>query len=81
MTWQRYPNDLGSLKDFRGLKGVTDAIARAKLRAELDGLVAHLYGLTEAELVHILGTFPLVEQSVKDTVIQAYRDVKRGLVK
>ena len=29
------------------------------LRAELDGLVAHLYELTDAEFRHILGTFPL----------------------
>ncbi len=40
-----------------------------------------MYGLTEAELVHILGTFPLVEQSVKNAVIQAYRDTVKGLVK
>ncbi|HEX6480265.1 MAG TPA: DNA methyltransferase [Ktedonobacteraceae bacterium] len=38
---------------------------RARLRAELDGLIAHLYGLTEEEFCHILETFPLVEQSVK----------------
>ena len=27
---------------------------RSRLRAELDGLVAHLYGLTEDEFVHVL---------------------------
>jgi hypothetical protein len=36
--------------------GVTNAIGRARLRAELDGLVAHLYGLTEEEFAHILTT-------------------------
>ncbi len=30
-------------------KGVTDETERAKLRAELDGMIAHLYGLTEEE--------------------------------
>jgi hypothetical protein len=54
---------------------------RARLRAELDGLVAHLYGLTEAEFVHILGTFPLVAEPVKVAALNAYRDVERGLVK
>lgn len=51
----------------------TDPAERARLRAELDGLVAHLYGLTEEEFVHILATFPLVEASVKDAALAAYR--------
>jgi hypothetical protein len=53
--------------------GVTDPSERAKLRAELDGMVAHLYGLCEEEFIHILSTFPLVEQSVKDAALDAYR--------
>jgi hypothetical protein len=61
--------------------GATDPIERAKLRAELDGLVAHLYGLSEAELTHILETFPLVAQPVKVAAHNAYRDVERGLIK
>jgi hypothetical protein len=46
--------------------GATDPAARTRLCAELDGLVAHLYGLTEEEFAHILATFPVVEASVKD---------------
>jgi len=61
--------------------GVTDAIGRAKLRAELDGLIAHLYGLTEEEFAHILATFPLVADPVKVAAHNAYRDVERGLIK
>nr|WP_255447807.1 hypothetical protein [Picosynechococcus sp. PCC 11901] len=38
--------------------GVTDEAERGKLRAELDGIIAHLYGLTESEFTHILSTFP-----------------------
>ncbi len=53
--------------------GVTDPTERVKLRAELDGLVAHLYGLDEAEFTHILSTFPLVAPAVKDATLQAYR--------
>ena len=61
--------------------GATDPTERAQLRAELDGLVAHLYGLTEVEFAHILGTFPLVAQPVKVAAQNAYRDVERGLIK
>ena len=63
------------------LDGATDPAERAHLRAELDGLVAHLYGLTESEFAHILGTFPLVAEPVKVAALNAYRDVERGLVK
>lgn len=52
--------------------GVTDPAERAKLRAELDAIIAHIYGLTEDELRHILSTFPLVEQSVKDAVMAEF---------
>ena len=61
---------LGSHKN-----GVNDSSERAKLRAELDGIIAHLYGLTEEEFAYILTTFPIVEQSVKDAALQAYRDL------
>ena len=60
--------------------GTTDPAERAKLRAELDGLVAHLYGLSETEFAHILGTFPLVDDPIKQAALRAYRDVKTGLV-
>jgi hypothetical protein len=53
-------------------KGARDAAERAQLRAELDALVAHLYGLSAADLAHILTTFPLVLDSVKAAVQTAY---------
>lgn len=53
--------------------GATDPADRARLRAELDGLIAHLYGLTEEEFAHILSTFPVVPQAVKDAALEAYR--------
>ncbi|HEV7588693.1 MAG TPA: ATP-binding protein, partial [Longimicrobium sp.] len=52
--------------------GATNAAERARLRAELDGLIAHLYGLSEEEFAHILGTFPLVTQQVKNAALDAY---------
>ncbi|MEX8503536.1 MAG: DNA methyltransferase [Leptothrix ochracea] len=60
--------------------GATDSTERARLRAELDGLVAHLYGLSEAEFAHILGTFPLVAEPVKIAALNAWRDVQKGLI-
>ncbi|WP_293124808.1 DNA methyltransferase [Microcoleus sp. bin38.metabat.b11b12b14.051] len=54
-------------------EGATDETERAKLRAELDGIIAHLYGLTEAEFAHILTTFPIVEETVKQAALEAYR--------
>jgi hypothetical protein len=39
-----------------------DEERRAHLRAELDALYAHLYGLTREELDYILDTFPIVRR-------------------
>lgn len=62
--------------DLGGSKyGVTDEGERAKIRAELDGMIAHLYSLTEAEFSHILSTFPIVSETVKQAVLNAYRDL------
>ena len=55
-------------------QGVTDETERAKLRAELDGMVAHLYGLTEDEFSYILTTFPIVNVTVKEAALEAYRN-------
>lgn len=67
------------LRDYRD--GTTEPGERARLRAELDGLVAHLYGLTEDEFAHILTTFPLVPDPVKLAARNAYRDIERGGLK
>ena len=52
---------------------VTDETERAQLRAELDGIIAHLYGLTDAEFAYILTTFPSVPETVKQAALEAYR--------
>ena len=52
--------------------GATGAARRAGLRAELDALVAHVYGLSENEFAHILRAFPIVQQSEKDAALAAY---------
>ena len=74
-------DDLAKSVGLKGHQdGATDPTERAKLRAELDGLVAHLYGLSEEEFTHILGTFPLVAEPVKVAALNAWRDVQRGLI-
>jgi hypothetical protein len=54
--------------------GATEPAERARLRAELDALVAHLYGLTESEFTHILSTFPLVSDETKAATLAVFRD-------
>jgi hypothetical protein len=49
---------------------------RARLRAELDGIIAHLYGLTEEEFAYILTTFPLVPAATKEAALNAYKEMK-----
>ena len=46
----------------------------------MDCLVAHLYGLSEAEFTHILASFPLVSEPVKIAAQNALRDVQKGLL-
>lgn len=58
---------LGSHKN-----GVTDPKKRATLRAELDALVAHLYGLNADEFAHILAAFPIVAEDVKTATLAAF---------
>jgi len=53
--------------------GVTDPVERQRLRAELDAIIAHLYGLTEEEFEYILTTFPLVSDSIKSDTLAAFR--------
>ncbi len=53
--------------------GVTDETERAELRAELDGMIAHLYGLTEDEFKHILSTFAVVPEETKEAALEAYK--------
>jgi len=79
-------------EDFKGLwegamhspwtpeAAATSLVERERLRAEIDGLVAHLYNVTEDEFTHILNTFPLVAAPTKVAAQNAYRDVKRGLI-
>ena len=45
--------------------------------AQLQASVARLYGLNQADFEHILGTFPLIPDDVKENVLREFRDPTR----
>ncbi|MGI8483743.1 MAG: Eco57I restriction-modification methylase domain-containing protein, partial [Thermomicrobiales bacterium] len=51
-----FARDLG----YEGEPFVWDEDRRAQLRADLDGIYAHLYGITRDDFAYILDTFPIV---------------------
>ena len=67
-----------------------DEERRSQLRADLDGLYGHLYGLSRDDLAYILDTFPIVQRKdeaehgeyrTKRLVLEAYdRLAKTDLV-
>ncbi len=50
----------------------TEPAERAQLRAEIDAIVAHLYGLTREEFAHILSTFSLVAEEVRQAAMREF---------
>jgi hypothetical protein len=50
----------------------------AQIRAELDAIIAHLYGLTESEFAHILKTFPIVKEEVKVAAMVEFKKNHTG---
>ena len=54
-------------------KGITDEIARTRLRAEMDARIAHIYGLTEEEFEYVLSTFPAVDARHKEWALEEFR--------
>jgi hypothetical protein len=53
-----------------------DPAQRTAICAQIDSIVAHLYGITNDELQHILAAFPLVATGVKEQVLEAFRSWK-----
>jgi Eco57I restriction-modification methylase len=53
--------------------------ADAEPRAELQARVTRAYGLDERDLVHVLGTFPLVKEDERNAALQAFRRVRDEL--
>ena len=67
--------------EYGGRLNKWDEVERAELMAELDGLFAHLYGLTEEEFAYVLTTFPSVPDPVRIACRNAYRSIERGLIR
>jgi hypothetical protein len=44
--------------------------------AELQGLVANLYGLSELEFAHVLSTFPLIPDEVRSAVLTQFNSLR-----
>ncbi len=53
--------------------GVVDANERIRMQAEIDGLVAILYELSELEFCSVLDAFPAVDQVLKAKALEAFR--------
>lgn len=49
---------------------------RNQLRAELDGIIANIYGLTEEEFTYILTTFPIVPTAQKEMALAEFKKVQ-----
>ena len=63
------------------LKESLNDVQRTYVCAEIDALVAHLYGLDEQEYAYILDSFPLVSDRITIACQNAYRDFTHGLLK
>ncbi len=63
---------------YDGPPFVWNEARRARLRGELDGLYAHLYGLSRADLEYILGTFPVLRRN-EERAYGEYRTARLAL--
>lgn len=83
--FQEMKDELGKMKKpdgsplFHPSSFISHPSERAQLRAELDAIVARLYGLSESELAHILSTFPLVGEDVKAGVMREFGKMGKSL--
>jgi len=48
---------------------------RNQIKAELDGIIAHIYGLTEDEFVYVLATFPIVSKAQKQISLDYFNEI------
>ncbi len=88
-VWAEEQGSRGTRERFPKPPFKWDEIRRAQLRADLDGLYGHLYGLTRDELAYILDTFPIVrrkdeaqfgEYRTKRMVLEAYDKLKGRVI-
>lgn len=58
--------------------GAIAPVRRAKLKAELDGIIAHSYQIEEEAFVHLLSTFPGIPSATLVAAHNAWRDADQG---
>ena len=63
---------LGLVLSRCGGADVVSGFSRTHLLARLNALTAGVFQLTEAEFVHVLGTFPLVPQEDRDEALAEF---------
>lgn len=66
-------NDFSKLKsEFGMISPVVDEQDRQSVKNKIDALVAKMYGINEEELKHILSQFPIVDNKIKEQVLNEY---------
>ena len=55
--------------------GAINEEKRNQLRAELDGIIANIYGLSPEEFEYILCTFPIVKQAQKELTLAEFKKI------
>lgn len=59
-------------EEFGVISTVTDEKDRQLVRAKIDALVAKLYELNKEELRHILAQFPVIDEKIKEQVLNEF---------
>ena len=67
--------------DWSAKTAVINEEDRNIIKAELDSIIAHLYELTEEELVYILSTFPLVSALQKQLILNHFKSLESQFAK
>jgi Alw26I/Eco31I/Esp3I family type II restriction m6 adenine DNA methyltransferase len=58
--------------EFGMISPVVDEQDRQSVKNKIDALVAKMYGINEEELKHILSQFPIVDNKIKEQVLNEY---------
>jgi hypothetical protein len=78
------PRPAGTTAAFRELASLARSLEQTGVEANvaafarLNALVAHLYGLSHAQYVHIVGTFPLLPASLRADCLRSHEASHRG---
>lgn len=64
--------EFSELKKLVGVEPLISESDRALARAQLDVMVAKVYGITKEELAHMLEAFPIVDKKQKELVLAEY---------